>query len=201
MVDDSPTPEKNTNKKKSTNSKFGLFITIFIFTLVSGFYLVKKIQFNYGCGNHLRRVVHAKTTTLAAEEMKLALNFLRQNEIIKGNTTVNIIDPPDEVMVKNDIGLWYENLNMLNERLQLCRGANDAKSEQVLNSVQVEMCLMRENGTLGSVTMPDQVYLHPLNLVWYVIWWISFIVMIIFMLKYIATGVILKIVKIDKEIV
>lgn len=82
---------------------FGIVVTL-LALIFGGIYGIKSVVFDRECGGHLKRAADANTVELARKEMEIAVQYLEDNNMTQGYTSV-LYNTPDE-----DVGFWYQNL-------------------------------------------------------------------------------------------
>ena len=77
------------------------FITSIVICVVI---IIKCITFNINCGDYLKRAADSNTVELAADNLKVALDYMEANGMTTGYTSV-VWKSPDE-----DVAFWYNNI-------------------------------------------------------------------------------------------
>jgi hypothetical protein len=123
--------------------------------------ITKGILFDRDCGGYLKRAADANTVPMAKKELQKALDYMEQNRLTEGYTSV-IYKTPDE-----DVGFWYNNIKTARSEL-------DALTEYTtpLESTNVLMKLretLLDNGKEGtSLTVPEGISIHPHNTAYFI---------------------------------
>lgn len=147
------------------------FLSLIVAIAVSVLLIVKNIQFNQNCGGHLKRAADANTVDLAKEELRSALNYIENNGLTSGYTSI-LWRTPDE-----DIGFWYNNIKTAYQEL-------DSVPNDVLTRTNSLMKLretLLDHGTSeDSITCPDGISKYPNNLTWGLLLWIPWIAVFVF---------------------
>jgi len=75
-------------------------ISIVIFTSA----ITRGVSLDQNCTGYLKRAADANTVETAKEQLQVAIQYLEDNDMTKGHTSV-LWKTPDE-----DVGFWYKNL-------------------------------------------------------------------------------------------
>lgn len=124
---------------------------------ICGIRISKGIQFKQNVTGYLKRAADASTIKLAEEELTKALNFLEENEITTGYTSI-LYETPEE-----DIDFWYRNLKASQSELR------NLESESVLEKTNLLIKLretLLDTGEKARVTVPDGIAVYPDNKFW-----------------------------------
>lgn len=142
-------------------------ISLGIFTTL----IVKSVSFDQNCGGYLKRAADANTIEMAQKELKRTLDYLEENNITKGYTSV-IWQTPDE-----DIEFWYKNIETAYIELgQLSDSATSLEKSNML--IKLRETLM-DSGEHGShITMPDGISRFPNNTMWGILVWAAVLTII-----------------------
>lgn len=104
-----------------------LVIFSLIFLSISAVLVVKSIKFDQNCGGYLKRAADANTVDLAKSQLKVALDYMEENELTSGYTSI-VYRTPDE-----DISFWYNNIkNSYNELNTVSDTASNLLKSNVL---------------------------------------------------------------------
>lgn len=138
--------------------KLSLSIAITIFALtIFGARIYKKIIFKQNVTGYLKRAADANTVELAKGELKLAIDYLEQNELTEGYTSI-IYRTPDE-----DIGFWYRNLKASYNELDILKTTSALEKTNVLIKLRETLV---DGGERMRVTVPDGIHVFPNNSGW-----------------------------------
>lgn len=142
-------------------------ISLGIFTTV----IVKSVSFNQNCGGYLKRAADANTIEMAQTELKRTLDYLEENDITKGYTSV-MWRTPDE-----DVEFWYNNIKTSYAGLEwLSDTATSLEKSNML--IKLRETLM-DSGKKGShITVPEGISRFPNNLMWGILLWVAILIII-----------------------
>lgn len=142
-------------------------ISLGIFTTV----IVKSISFNQNCGGYLKRAADANTIEMAQTELKRTLDYLEENNITKGYTSV-MWRTPDE-----DIEFWYNNIKTSYVELGgLSNTTTSLEKSNMLIKLRETLMDSRESGSY--ITVPEGISRFPNNLMWGILMWVAVLIMI-----------------------
>ncbi len=140
-----------------------------------------NVDFNQGCGGHLKRAADSNTVTLAKEELNTALKYIEAKHLTSGSTHV-LYATPDQ-----DIGFWYRNIKSSYE--ELGKVAPDTSMlEQTNVLMKLRETLLDHSQAGDSVTVPQNISVFPNNSLF--TFWIAisaaFMIGCLLMYKYLA---------------
>ena len=139
--------------------RFFIIISTVVAIYLSAHLVVLSIQFDRNCGGHLKRAADANTVELASQELKVALDYMREARLTTGYTSV-IYQTPDE-----DIGYWHTNLNdSYNELQDLPESATTLEKSNTLMKLRETILDAGEKG--DSLTVPKGITRYPNNGKW-----------------------------------
>lgn len=142
-------------------------ISLGIFTTV----IVKSISFNQNCGGYLKRAADANTIEMAQTELKRTLDYLEENNITKGYTSV-MWRTPDE-----DIEFWYNNIKTSYVELEgLSDTTTSLEKSNMLIKLRETLMDSRESGSY--ITVPEGISRFPNNLMLGILMWVAVLIMI-----------------------
>lgn len=129
--------------------------SIAIFVMI----LVKSITFNINCGDYLKRAADSNTVELAADNLKIALDYIEANGMTTGYTSV-VWKSPDE-----DVAFWYNNIKeSYNEIVSLDESATNLEKTNLLMKLRETLL---DNGEKGErLTCPMGISVFPNNTLW-----------------------------------
>lgn len=136
--------------------------------------IVKTVEMDVNCIAYLELAADANSVTLAEKHLTTAINYLEENGITRGNTSIIIKSPA------NDIGIWYENLKSAQEQMQNLSARDD------LTELEESNALMKLRETLlddTAVTHPEMISFYPAHISWFwsmVLIWLLWILALIF---------------------
>ena len=131
-------------------------LILFSFTIF-GIYASKKITLKQNVTGHLKRAADASTIHLAKQELLSAVDYLEENNLTQGYTSV-LWKTPDE-----DITFWFQNLKASLYELE------HLKSESALERTNVLIKLREtlvDQGESTRVTVPKGLHVFPNNKRW-----------------------------------
>ena len=144
-------------------------ILIAVSFIVPFIVLVKTIQFNQDCKGYLKQCSNASSVELALERLNKALDYIENNNLTHGYTSVLWKTEND------NIGYWYNNLKTCQTELQQATTSNDQLLKtNVLMKVRETITDQDEYGTF--VTVPNGIVKYPNNLLYGILLWISIII-------------------------
>ena len=128
---------------------FVLFLGLAIFRIYS------NIIFKQELSGHLKRAADANTVELALTELQSSLNYIENNNLTSGYTSV-LYTTQDE-----DLSFWYANLKASAEELEKSKGGSLLEKTNVL--LKLRESLM-DDGSKGShITYPEGLAIYPHN--------------------------------------
>ena len=153
-------------------------IVTMAFLVMAAVFIVKSVQFDIGCGGHLKRAADANTIELAMQELEVSVAYCKDQNLTSGYTSV-FYRTPDE-----DIGFWFKNLSAsLAELEALPATSSSLEKSNIL--IKLRETLL-DQGKEVSVTLPFGISRYPNNLMlgipfiilclWMIIGWIFFFV-------------------------
>ncbi len=124
---------------------------------------VLSVQFDRGCGGHLKRAADANSIELAEKELQLAVDYMEANGLTSGYTSI-IYQTPDE-----DIGFWYGNIE---SSLSGLKSTPDTATSLEKSNVLIKLReTLIDHGSSGdSITIPSGISLYPNNRVFALLW-------------------------------
>jgi hypothetical protein len=126
------------------------------------------VVFTQEIGGHMERASNANTVSLALEEMKIVVENIEKNGYTEGYTSV-IYRTPDE-----DVGFWYLNMKeSLEELKKVNPNSTQLEQSNVLMKLRETLVDNSEDGM--SITVPKGISRFPYNLLYAIIFWITFI--------------------------
>ena len=135
--------------------------SIAIFVMI----LVKSITFNINCGDYLKRAADSNTVELAADNLKVALDYMEANGMTTGYTSV-VWKSPDE-----DVAFWYNNIKQSYEELiSLDETATNLEKTNLLMKLRETLLDQKEKGE--SLTCPTGISVFPNNTLWAILKWL-----------------------------
>lgn len=139
--------------------------------------VVCNISFNQNCSGYLKRAADANTVDLAKESLKIAIDYMEEEDLTEGYTSV-IYKTPSE-----DVGFWYKNISSAYQELDnLSADASPLEKSNMLIKLRETLLDQggKEEGTV--VTVPKGISVYPHNTV-FALWGIlSLILAVIFAL-------------------
>lgn len=141
-------------------NKVGLFTTGCVLILLTlpycGGRIYKTIIFDIHCEGHLKRAADANTIHLAAKELQIAVDYMEDNKLIGGYTSV-IYRTPDE-----DVGFWYDNItSALIELNSVNEDATQLERSNLL--MKLRETLLDDSKAGYDVTSPAGIEVFPYN--------------------------------------
>lgn len=131
---------------------FGMWLTVQI---------IKDVQFDINCTQHIKRAADANTIETAKEELSEAISYAEKNNLTEGTVSIFLNQP------KNDIGYWYKNIaEAYTELKNLPENATPLEKTNVLMKLR-ETLIDEDSET--SVTIPDGISIYPYNVSYF--WW------------------------------
>lgn len=146
-----------------------LLLVIFGFT-VFGFRIMEGIEFRQNVKGILKRAADANTIEIANGELTKALDYLEENNLTEGHTSI-VYETPDE-----DIGFWYKNLKASQQELQNLNSTSALERTNVLMKLRETLL---DSGEKARVTIPEGLAVYPNNLRWTIMMWAAFIAIMI----------------------
>ena len=136
----------------------GTLLIIFSSTLF-GLRISKGIAFKQNVSGYLKRAADANTVDLAKGELKKAIDFLEENDLTSGYTSI-LYQTPDE-----DIDFWYRNLKASVAELENLNTESSLERTNVLIKLR-ETLLDHSGDGKEKVTVPEGLSVYPDNKLW-----------------------------------
>lgn len=133
------------------------FLLILISLPIFGFRIAKGVEFKQNVTGYLKRAADANTIELANEELLKALDYLEENNLTGGYTSI-LYKTPDE-----DISFWYRNLKASQQELQNLETESALEKTNVLMKLRETLLDADED---ADVTVPDGMAVYPHNKFW-----------------------------------
>lgn len=131
--------------------------------------IVMKIQFSQECGGYLKQAADANTPELALERINKALNYIEENNLTDGYTSVLWRTEADNV------GYWYLNIKACQRELGKCLYGSQMEKSNVLMKVRESLT---DNGDKGTeLTIPPGISRYPNNAIWGILRVLSYIIL------------------------
>jgi hypothetical protein len=142
-------------------------ILLILFTLISTTTCsVKAINFDRNCTAYLKRAADANTVETAKTELTQTINYLNDNNLTKGYTSI-LYETPSE-----DIGFWYNNLK--SSQLELSKVNNSTSALEKTNLLmKLRETLLDSGEKNDNITIPDGLWRYPNNLLYSIWFWTS----------------------------
>jgi hypothetical protein len=135
--------------------------SIAIFVMI----IIKCITFDINCGDYLKRAADSNTVELAADNLKIALDYIEANGMTSGYTSV-VYKSPDE-----DVAFWYTNIKQSYEELiSLDENATNLEKTNLLMKLRETLLDQQEKGE--SLTVPNAISCFPNNTLWAILKWL-----------------------------
>ncbi len=127
---------------------------------------VLSVQFDRGCGGHLKRAADSNSIELAQKELQLAVDYMELNGLTEGYASV-IYQTPDE-----DVGFWHDNIaSSLGELKGTPSTAASLEKSNVL--IKLRETLIDHGSSGDSITVPAGISRFPNNRLFAFLWIIS----------------------------
>jgi hypothetical protein len=117
---------------------------------------VAAIQFDRKCEGYLKRAADANTVELAKRQLGTAIDYIEQNGMTSGYTSV-VYRTPSE-----DVGFWYTNLKSSLHELEAV-SPNAAQLEKSNLLIKLRETLLDTSGGSVTVTVPAGISVFPKN--------------------------------------
>lgn len=149
---------------------FLCIICIIIPTVLYSIALYRYVVFKSNCLEYFNLAANANDSKLAEKYITLGINYLEDNDLTCGNTSICIKKP------NNDIEFWYNNIKSAQAQLQQI---NDHDQLTDLDESNILMKL-RESllNSDGEVIHPRYIAYYPNQIFWFLVIafsWISYI--------------------------
>lgn len=149
---------------------------IFVFMTWAATVIVLSIQFDQKCSGHILNACNATTVELASSELRTALDYLEEKELITGYTSILYKTE------KDNIGFFYNNVKNCYEYVETLKEQNIEPFNQALQLQSIKDKLVAElghkNGKAEFIRKPQGISRYPHNLA-YCIWVSSSILLLI----------------------
>lgn len=154
------------------------YIGIFLFLLfiaLSIFRVYHNAVFKQQVTGYLKRATDAGSVELALTELQKSLKYIESNNLTKGYTSV-FYETPDE-----DIAFWYQNLKVSEAELIKTQGSSSLEKTNVL--LKLRESLSDDGKKRSSITYPEGISIYPHNRLMTILFWISLIWIVIFIIE------------------
>jgi hypothetical protein len=155
-------------------NKLSLFTTGAILFFLTWIVVISILSFKFdiGAGGHLERTANANTVELAKQEMNVAVNYLKENGITNGRTSILVHTP------NKDVTFWYRNLEeSLDELNKVKEDSSQLEKSNML--IKLRETLMDQSEGSSNVTVPPGISQFPNNLFFELWGWVSLIFILI----------------------
>ena len=132
------------------------------------FIIIADVQLDRNCTGHLKRAADANTIELAASELEIAIQYLEDNDLTTGYTSI-LYTTPDE-----DIAFWYNNLKDSHQELVQMKNMDSVTNLEKSNQLmKLRETLIDHNGDKSGdqVTVPEGLSRYPDNANY--AWWVN----------------------------
>jgi hypothetical protein len=119
--------------------------------------IVKKVHLNQNVTGYLKHAADANTIPLANQELTKTIDYLEENNLTEGYTSIIYKTPAD------DIGFWYQNLKASQEELQNLKPTSALERTNVLMKLRETLT---DSGERTKVTYPKGLQFFPNNKLW-----------------------------------
>ncbi|SHN08233.1 hypothetical protein [Polaribacter sp. KT 15] len=150
-----------------------LFLLIFVSLVV--FRIYSNIIIKQQLTGHLKRAADANSIELALNELKTALEYIEENKLTSGYTSI-IYKTPDE-----DLSFWYSNLKA--SKLELEKTKNSTSLEKTNVLLKLRETLLDEGEKGSRITYPKGISIFPNNRLITILFIISLIFIPIFFVQ------------------
>jgi hypothetical protein len=153
----------NTHMRRNTNYgilTLGLIFCLAFLVLFTG-RVVKGIMYDQQCGGYLKRAADANTIEMARTELGRAIQYLEENNMTSGYTSI-IYTTPNE-----DVGFWYKNLVASRAELdKVLQNKNTSQLEASNLLIKLRETLIDHDKEGQRVTRPNGIAVFPNNVGW-----------------------------------
>ena len=147
-----------------------IIIALIISLIVPTICIVRSVQFDQECGGYLKQAADANTPELALERLNKALNYIEDNDLTTGYTSV-LWRTEDE-----NLEFWYTNLKATQKELEACMDKEQLEKTNVLMKVRETLTDEGEKGT--NLTIPPGISKYPANTLLCILMWLSIALLI-----------------------
>lgn len=134
------------------------FLLIILALGICGTRIYKGVVFKQNVKGYLKRAADANTVELASGELKKVIDYLEENNLTNGYTSI-LWETPDE-----DIDFWYRNIKASQaELLKLPPDADNLEKTNMLIKLRETLI---DSGEKMKVTVPDGIAVYPNNKFW-----------------------------------
>ena len=138
--------------------------------------VIKAIEFTQQCKGYLKQAADANTVELALDRITKALNYIEENNLTTGYTSV-LYKTENE-----NVEFWYNNIKACKHELENAKNSTSLEKTNLLMKVR-ETLTDNENGET-SVTIPPGISRYPNNGIFTIFGWLSAIITIVISLFY-----------------
>lgn len=150
-------------KIRNYGNIFMFSLALISFLIFAGVRIYKGVVFNINCTGYLSRAANANTVDLASAELSTAIDYLKQQKLTEGYTSIFWRSPSE------DIGWWFNNLETsLHELKSLPQESSQLERTNVLMKLRETL---QDHGSEGSstVVVPQGITIYPANETYF--WW------------------------------
>lgn len=145
-----------------------LLVGILLFVPLIGLSVVriyKGVMLDRGCTGYLKLAADANSVSLAKERLDKALDYIEDNRMTEGYTSV-LWNTPEQ-----NVGEWYKNLKETQKNLKEHPvDATEADTSTAL--VKLRETLLDHGDHGDFVTIPSGLAVFPNNIAWWLGWWL-----------------------------
>ena len=159
------------NSKKLKKIAFVGLILILLGAIVPCICIVKNIHFDQNCEGYLKQAADANTVELAYDRISRALNYIEDNNLTHGYTSV-LWQTEDE-----NVEYWYNNIKACKNELKSAFNSSQLEKTNLLMKVRESLTDIGHGDDGGTViTIPSGISRYPDNAFWGVLRWFSWII-------------------------
>ena len=147
-----------------------IIIALIVSLIVPTICIVRSVQFDQECGGYLKQTADANTPELALERLNKALDYIEDNNLTTGYTSV-LWRTEDE-----NLEFWYTNLKATQKELEACMDKEQLEKTNVL--MKVRETLTDAGDTETKLTIPPGISKYPSNTLFCILMWLSIALMI-----------------------
>ncbi len=135
-------------------------ILILFAIVIFGLRINKSVIFKQNISGYLKRAADANTVELAKGELAKVIDYLEENNLTSGYTSV-VWKTPDR-----DIEFWYKNLKASYEELEKINPDSENTLERTNMLIKLRETLLDQGEKNEKVTVPDGLSVYPNNKLW-----------------------------------
>lgn len=147
------------SKKSMVFQALGWIMVVLACFVLPAMMIAQEMKFEVACSRYIERATRTNNVEKAIDNLDIALEFIEENGYTKGNTSIFIEDPD------NDIQYWYENVLGTRNELEQVVASSAEEQSNVLMKAKETLTYADDN---GSARIPFGIEFYPNLLYWFI---------------------------------